>query len=58
MSRICHKKKRSTEWHVACYKLVFKESMSMRYRHSHYELKFYIFFVFTKVLIFLANLVV
>lgn len=58
MSRICHKKKRSTEWHVVYYKHMFKESMSMRYGYSYYELKFYVFFVFTKVLMRLANLAV
>ena len=47
MSRICHKKKRSAEWHVAYYKQMFTESMSMRYKYLFYELKFYVFFVFT-----------
>jgi hypothetical protein len=47
MSCICQKKKRNTKWHVAYYKQMFKESMSMRYKYSYYELKFYLVFVFT-----------
>jgi hypothetical protein len=47
MSRICHKKKRSTKWHVASYKQMVKESMSIRYKYSYYDLKFYVTFVFT-----------
>jgi hypothetical protein len=47
MSYIFHKAKRSTKWHVAYYKQMFKESMSMRCMYSYYELIFYVFFVFT-----------
>jgi hypothetical protein len=48
MSRICHKKKRSSKWHVAKCKQVVKESMSMRHQYSYYEFIFYITFVFAK----------
>lgn len=47
MSRICHKKKRSTKWHVASYKQMVKESMSMRYKYSYYDLKFCVTFLYS-----------